>query len=158
MQARFRRIRQTNVSGDHGFTLIEMLVVVVIIGILAGIAIPVYMNYRKGAQNKSAESDVRGAISAVEQFYTENGNQYPINRNGTTGNNVPLTLANNGGVAQQVTVSPGNAIYFRNYATYYVICGWNTSGRTVYVYNSSSGRPVGTSQQTTLATCATNGN
>ena len=158
MQARFHRARSERLNGDRGFTLIEMLVVVVIIGILAGIAIPLYMNYRRGAQNKSAESDVRGAISAVEQFYTENDNVYPVNRNGALGANVLLSLAGNAGNTQTVTVSPGNRIYFRNRGTYYVICGQNTSGGTIYVYNSSSGKPVGTSTQTTLGTCATNGN
>jgi type IV pilus assembly protein PilA len=63
---------------DEGFTLIELLVVVVIIGVLVAIAVPVYLNYRKGAADKSAQSDVRGAISAVEQFYTDNGNAYPV--------------------------------------------------------------------------------
>ncbi|WP_239144151.1 type II secretion system protein, partial [Actinoplanes philippinensis] len=62
---------------DEGFTLIELLVVVVIIGVLVAIAVPVYLNYRQGAADKSAQSDVRGAISAIEQFYTENGNQFP---------------------------------------------------------------------------------
>src|SRR4029453_14424620 len=64
-------------KGDEGFTLIELLVVVVIIGVLVAIAVPVYLNYRKGAADKSAQSDVRGAVSAVEQFYTDNGNTYP---------------------------------------------------------------------------------
>src|SRR3712207_2484789 len=62
---------------DEGFTLIELLVVVVIIGVLVAIAVPVYLNYRQGAADKSAQSDVRGAISAVEQYYTDNGNTYP---------------------------------------------------------------------------------
>ena len=62
---------------DEGFTLIELLVVVVIIGVLVAIAVPVYLNYRQGAADKSAQSDVRGAISAIEQYYTDNGNTYP---------------------------------------------------------------------------------
>src|SRR6201994_4060030 len=64
-------------KGDEGFTLIELLVVVVIIGVLVAIAVPVYLNYRKGAADKSAQSDVRGAVSTIEQFYTDNGNSYP---------------------------------------------------------------------------------
>src|SRR6476659_3569126 len=63
---------------ERGFTLIELLVVVVIIGVLVAIAVPVYLNYRQGAADKSAQSDVRGAVSAVEQFYTNNGNAYPV--------------------------------------------------------------------------------
>src|SRR4051812_44578123 len=62
---------------DEGFTLIELLVVVVIIGVLVAIAVPVYLNYRQGAADKSAQSDVRGAVSAIEQWYTDNGNTYP---------------------------------------------------------------------------------
>ena len=68
---------------DEGFTLIELLVVVVIIGVLVAIAVPVYLNYREGAADKSAQSDVRGAISAIEQYYTDNGNTYPTGPSGT---------------------------------------------------------------------------
>jgi type IV pilus assembly protein PilA len=71
-----RRLREKR-RGEEGFTLIELLVVVVIIGILVAIAVPVYLNYRQGAADKSAQSDVRGAISAIEQYYTDNGNRYP---------------------------------------------------------------------------------
>jgi type IV pilus assembly protein PilA len=71
--------RLRNKKDDEGFTLIELLVVVVIIGVLVAIAVPVYLNYRKGAADKSAQSDVRGAVSTIEQFYTDNGNSYPKN-------------------------------------------------------------------------------
>ncbi|MBV9594343.1 MAG: prepilin-type N-terminal cleavage/methylation domain-containing protein, partial [Actinobacteria bacterium] len=77
MQEKLRRIRDERAEGDHGFTLIELLVVVVIIGVLIAIAIPLYLNYRKGAENKSAASDLRGAISTLEQCYTDNSNVYP---------------------------------------------------------------------------------
>ncbi len=77
MQHLIAKSQQKRAESDKGFTLIELLVVVVIIGILVAIAVPVYLNYRKGALNKSAQSDIRAAISTVEQFYAENNNAYP---------------------------------------------------------------------------------
>lgn len=151
------RTTRRRAGDDRGFTLIEMLVVVVIIGVLAGIAIPVYLNYRKGAENKSAEADVRGGISAVEQYYTDNGSVYPATRNSLAGQTLTFP-AQAGGTAQSVSVSAGNTIYYRNNATFYVICGQNSSGQTIYVYNSSTGNPVKKSQQASLANCAANGN
>ena len=64
-------------KNEAGFTLIELLVVVVIIGILIAIAIPLYLNYENGAKNKSSASDLRAAISTIEQCYTDNNNTYP---------------------------------------------------------------------------------
>src|SRR5690242_101265 len=90
MQQLLEKMRKERADGDRGFTLIELLVVVVIIGVLVAIAIPVYLNYRKGAENKSAASDVRGAISAVEQFYTENANTFPVTGNNSAGPGKPL--------------------------------------------------------------------
>src|ERR1700749_159060 len=92
-------------KGDEGFTMIELLVVVVIIGVLVAIAVPVYLNYRKGAANKSAASDVRGAITAIEQYYPDNGNPYPADAPaGAEGAPVALT-APTGGTSQTITVS-----------------------------------------------------
>lgn len=130
-------------SEDRGFTMIELLVVVVIIGVLVAIAVPVYLNYRKGAANKSAQSDVRGAITAVEQYYTDNGNQYPDSVTATgEGEDLPLT----GDTAQTIKVSPGNILRFVNTsadgATSYKICGRNTDGGQTYVYDSDAGGSV----------------
>ena len=71
------KLREEREEGEKGFTLIELLVVVVIIGVLVAIAIPLYLNYRKGAENKDAQSDVRNAIGAIENCYADNGNKYP---------------------------------------------------------------------------------
>jgi len=129
---------------DEGFTLIELLVVVVIIGVLVAIAVPVYLNYRKGAADKSAESDVRGAISAVEQFYTSNGNVYPATTSGTAGAAITLTAMANG-TAGTITLSDKTQLgYNLNVSGLsYLICGNNTGGSGKwYVYDSAAGGSV----------------
>jgi type IV pilus assembly protein PilA len=56
---------------EKGFTLIELMIVIAIIGILAAIAIPQFSAYRKRAFNASAESDVRNLATAMEAYYVD---------------------------------------------------------------------------------------
>ena len=63
-------------NGRVGFTLIEVLTVIVIIGILAAIAIPQFAKYRTNAYNSSAQSDLRNIKTDLESYYVEN-QQYP---------------------------------------------------------------------------------
>jgi len=59
-----------------GFTIIEISVSLVLMGILAGIAIPLYTGYIDQARNETAISDIRGCSLALARYYSDNGS-YP---------------------------------------------------------------------------------
>jgi type IV pilus assembly protein PilA len=56
---------------DGGFTLIELMVVVLIIAVLLAIAIPTFLGARNRANDRAVESNVRNAFSAVRVYYTD---------------------------------------------------------------------------------------
>ena len=71
----FGRIRRSIESKDQGSTLIELLVVIIIIGILAAIAIPVYLNQRQRAYEAASKSDIR-VLAEFEETYYVSANSY----------------------------------------------------------------------------------
>ncbi len=56
----------------HGFTLIEVLIVVVVIGVLAAIAIPKFANTKEKAYDATVVSDMRRAMMSIEAYYSDN--------------------------------------------------------------------------------------
>ena len=64
-------LRKRHDDEDEGFTLIELMVVVLIIAILLAIAIPTFLGARERAQNRAAQSDIRNALAAEKVFYTD---------------------------------------------------------------------------------------
>jgi type IV pilus assembly protein PilA len=56
---------------DKGFTLIELMVVVLIIAILIAIAIPTFLGLRRRAQDRAAQSNLRNGLTAAKAFYTD---------------------------------------------------------------------------------------
>jgi prepilin-type N-terminal cleavage/methylation domain-containing protein len=58
---------------DAGFTLIEIMIVVVMIGILSAIAIPAFQKITKRSQNTAFVNDLRIATEAIQRYSLENG-------------------------------------------------------------------------------------
>jgi prepilin-type N-terminal cleavage/methylation domain-containing protein len=61
-------------SNKEGFTLIELMIVIAIIGILAAIAIPNFISYRDKAYCSAAESDVQSVMGAIADYFSNPDN------------------------------------------------------------------------------------
>lgn len=65
--------------GEGGFTLVELLVVMLILGLLAAIAIPSFFNQRDKARDADAKAAARTAQTAIETYATDNGSDGYLN-------------------------------------------------------------------------------
>jgi len=62
-----------NTRNTKGFTLVEIMIVVVIIGLLAAMAIPAFQKVRSSSQDKTVLNNARQLSAAADQYYLENG-------------------------------------------------------------------------------------
>ncbi len=147
------RLFRINKKQDEGFTLIELMIVVAIIGILAAIAIPAFINYVKRSKTSEAPANLKALFTGASGLYNRGRSaQALIARGAATANstrchtNGTISTTDLGGMAsdQKHTLNwPANASANATSDGFSAL-SWQVSDPLYYVYNVVS---MGTGMQ-----------
>jgi len=86
MIMKLTRALHKRTKGERGFTLIELIVVIAVLGVLATLVVPRVIGVKEDAEEKAQEANKKIIINALERYYAENG-KYP---EPTNDNKLPL--------------------------------------------------------------------
>jgi type IV pilus assembly protein PilA len=138
---------------EGGFTLIELMVVVLIIAILIAIAIPTFLGARQRAQDRAAQSNLRNALTAEKTYYTDSLASYaPAGAAALKAIEPSLTFD----ALADAVPTQGSVGYALLAGGEIVLSTKSASGTCFYVKDAPTGASAGTTYGTDSATpCAT---
>jgi type IV pilus assembly protein PilA len=114
------------ITNARGFTLMELLVVIAVIGILVAIAVPQFYSYRRRSIDSQMKSDAKNVALAMESYFSERF-VYPT----TIAEITPFGFRQTQGVALAITIPTPN--------TYIVTASKPGGTQPSFTYNSSTG-------------------
>ena len=134
LQKLMERRRKGN---EEGFTLIELMVVVLIIAILIAIAIPTFLGARQRANNRAAQSSLRNALTAAKTLFTDNNDYTAATAGAVSAVEPSLTFVDNATASTGPKVVSVKAVS----QTQWDAAVWSASNNCYYIQDQTAAAP-----------------